>query len=541
MTTKKIQLNAPVKKQSVVDMAFKAAKMALYEKSFYAFFVDFWEEAGNTGAYQHEWAIEVICDHMQARYENKLGFATSKKLAIALPPSSGKTAILGVAYQAWIWGAKKDPGYSILYSSYSEDLSNIATSRFKNLIISEKYQYYYGEVFALGKKQDTKVINDKGGTRYATGTAGLGTGLRVDEVMGDDLLKSQEADSGLMQKQVGEWFVAASSRYKDIDTFRQTVIAQRLSENDSIGQALAKGFELLRLPMEYDHDDVSPPTPIGWVDPRTMEGELLFKRISKEKVAELKQSLGQAKFDAQYNQKPYNLAGNIIKREDIRLSSVEKFKKNIRIMSVDSAYKAKKTSDDSAFSLHYANEKFIMNYKGWAGKLEYNNLKTLLIDTINEEKPDLVIIEDRASGISLLTDLQELGLPTIIVGVQANMDKAFRAHRANVHIARGRFMLCDSPDNYIYTKKAIKDLARFPGGKNIDLADSIIQAINYVGDTFGFEALGADDLPDAPQNKEEQKQAYLKHKDKTSFKSTPMREVGMDAVQRLDNIYSKYI
>lgn len=527
---------------TTLNIDFIQLKKQLHRASFYEYFKDFWAEGGNTTEFQHEDALKVLCDHLQARYEGKLGFKQLRNMAVAIPPSSCKTAIIGVAYQSWIWGACNDPGYTIIYAAYNETLAKVATEKFFQLINSAKFKKYYGDNFKITTKEVTNISNNKGGRRIATGIAGVATGYRCHEMIIDDPLKSQDGHSELMQKQVKAFLNASASRYINPDTYRMLVVAQRLSENDGIGQALALGFYLLKLPIEYDPDDAEPPSPIGWVDKRTQRGELLFKRITAEKVKELKESMG-VDFDAQYNQKPIVAKGNIIKSSTIRQTALESFKKGLKLMSIDSAYKAKKTSDDSAYSFHYVNSKTMMNYKGWAGKMDYAELKEHLIQVIKDEKPDIVIIEDRASGTSLLSDLKELGLPTIIEGVQATIEKAYRAHRANVHITKGHFYLNSDPDNSLYTRRVIRDLSRFPGGKNIDLADSIIQAVNYVADRWGFEKLEEEEKQNIEENKEQQRQSYLDYRDRRNAAiELPEfdRLKGVEAVERLQNIYLKY-
>lgn len=87
---------------------------------------------------------------------------------------------------------------------------------------------------------------------------------------------------------------------------------------DLAGHVLAQGgYEHLCLPMEYEPTDRV--TGIGWADPRTAPGELLWPdRVGPAEVADLQVRMGARAYAGQQQQRPAPAAGDLIKRDWIR-------------------------------------------------------------------------------------------------------------------------------------------------------------------------------------------------------------------------------
>ena len=96
-------------------------------------------------------------------------------------------------------------------------------------------------------------------------------------VVVDDPTSVDQAESDVERKTANEWWNGTmSTRLNDFKTGHLVVVQQRLHEDDLTGNLLEKGgYELLMLPEEYEPDRARP-TSIGWRDPRTTLGELLW-------------------------------------------------------------------------------------------------------------------------------------------------------------------------------------------------------------------------------------------------------------------------
>ena len=95
---------------------------------------------------------------------------------------------------------------------------------------------------------------------------------------------------------------------------------QRVHQLDISGFILEQGWSYchLMVPMEFEAGR-EPYNTIGWVDPRTEEGDLAWpERFSPEAVARIEQEKGSFAYAGQYQQRPAPRGGGIIKSEHWR-------------------------------------------------------------------------------------------------------------------------------------------------------------------------------------------------------------------------------
>lgn len=207
-------------------------------------------------------------------------------------------------------------------ASYSTDLTYRDNRKFRRVIESPLYQRCWGSRFAIaGDANKVELMeNDKTGFKLASSVGGRGTGERVDVIVIDDPLRAKDADSDAMLERATRWFdETLSTRATDPGRMARIIIMQRLSDRDIVGHVIAKefGFELLVLPMRYEHDHPhARVTSIGFKDPRKVDGELLCpERFSEAYVAKLERELGEHGTAAQLQQRPVQRGGGMFKKE----------------------------------------------------------------------------------------------------------------------------------------------------------------------------------------------------------------------------------
>jgi predicted phage terminase large subunit-like protein len=94
----------------------------------------------------------------------------------------------------------------------------------------------------------------------------------------------------------------------------------------------------------------------------------------------------------------------------------------------------------------------------------------------NKYKPGVVLIEDAASGQSLIQVLQrETKLP--IKPVKAIKDKVTRAHLVTPLLEAGKVFV---PKDAHFLADIINECSEFPYGNHDDIVDSITQALDYL-------------------------------------------------------------
>ncbi len=222
------------------------------------------------------WHLDAVCEHLQALYEG--GLATNN-LAISVPPGSAKSRALSVMLPAWAWVCR--PSWRGIFASGNPRVSSRDSVLTRTLICSVWYRETFGITWALSDDQDTKTLfaNTTGGVRMATTSGSRITGDRADFLAIDDPLDSADAYSKSARDAVNTWFSQAfANRLNDLRTGKRCLIAQRLHAEDLIGYIAATEpaqWEFLTIPMQWENARRFT-TSIGWTDPRTADGELMF-------------------------------------------------------------------------------------------------------------------------------------------------------------------------------------------------------------------------------------------------------------------------
>ncbi len=68
------------------------------EASLHEFFKQAWPYIEGRMPYVDSWYIESIAKHLEAVYKRQI-----KKLIINVPPRTGKTNLISIAFPAWVW------------------------------------------------------------------------------------------------------------------------------------------------------------------------------------------------------------------------------------------------------------------------------------------------------------------------------------------------------------------------------------------------------------------------------------------------------
>ena len=101
---------------------------------------------------------------------------------------------------------------------------------------------------------------------------------------------------------------------------------------------------------------------------------------------------------------------------------------------------------------------------------------------------DMILIEDKSAGISLIQDLQRAGLPVRSYN-PGNADKMMRLNIVSPIIERGRVYVPESINRVGFPRDwaepLISQLCSFPEVRHDDLVDSTTQALRILRD-LGF-------------------------------------------------------
>jgi len=116
----------------------------------------------------------------------------------------------------------------------------------------------------------------------------------------------------------------------------------------------------------------------------------------------------------------------------------------------------------------------------------------------DRKRVDLLLIEDKSAGISLIQDLQRAGMPVRAYN-PGRADKVLRANLVAPIIERGLLYLPESDRNpgtaRSWLKDAINQWCAFPEVRHDDYVDALTQALRYLKDA-GIIRIDPVDIPD---------------------------------------------
>jgi predicted phage terminase large subunit-like protein len=478
------------------------------------------------------WVIDALADHLEAVVDGEIS-----RLMIHIPPRCSKSSICSVAFPAWVWLQPVDsptsgPSVPIVSGSYAFKLSVRDSIKCRRLIKSPWYQRLWGDRVKISPDNDQKIRfgNTAGGERLVTSVDGGVTGEGGQIIIIDDPNNAKEVLSDAVIETTNEdwWDGTMSTRLNDPKTGAFIVIQQRLGESDLSGHIMRKdewpNWTHLCLPMEYESRR-SFVTSIGWKDPRTEEGELLWpERFGHKEVSIIKGNLGSWRTAGQLQQRPEPAGGGIIKRKHWVLwppegEEMDNVGQPLRpaayppmdfiLASLDTAYTTDNMNDPSALTIWgvfsgdvvardikygglgqshrvfgEATQRVMLMY-AWSGRMELHDLVNHVARLCGRKAPglhvDKLMIEAKASGISVAQELRRLFAHEGF-GIQLNdpgrVDKVARLYSVQNIFEEGAVY---APDRS-WAEEVIAQCGTFPNAEHDDFVDTVSQALRHLRD-----------------------------------------------------------
>lgn len=255
------------------------------EDSLLSFIEMGWEALEPGRTFVKGWAVEAICEHLEAVTKGHI-----RRLLINVPPGCMKSLTTNVFWPAWEWGPRNMPWLRYVAASYSQSLTVRDNRRARQLMAAPFYQEAWGDRFEVSQDEANKVkfSNNRTGFKLATSVGGYVMGERGDRVIVDDPNNTKEVESATALDNALQWVTEVlPTRINDPEKSAIVVIMQRTHERDVSGHILdnVPGYEHLMLPMEFEEERRCH-TCIGFQDPRTREGELLWPERFSEHYLE---------------------------------------------------------------------------------------------------------------------------------------------------------------------------------------------------------------------------------------------------------------
>lgn len=419
--------------------------------------------------YQHNWHVDAIGEHLMACERGEL-----RRLIINLPPRMLKSTLVSVAWPAWVMG--HTPAQRIMAASYAQSLSIKHSTDCRAVMEAEWYRRVFPAArLSHGQNEKEKFATTARGYRLAVSVGGAAIGEGGNILIVDDTISPSQAMYPHRRDVVNQWFDhTLMTRLDDKQRGTIVVVMQRLHTEDLSGYLLEKGgWVHLCLPAIAPEKTV---VCIGDYAHECEAGEALHTaRENLELLEQTKRELGSAQFNAQYLQAPVSQVGNLIKPEWCQRFAMDD-DGSAYVQSWDTGVKAGAQNDASACATFRVKDGVHQLVDMLVVRAEYPALKRLIVSHAARFNPDAVLIEDKASGQSLLQDLrQETVLP--LIAIMPSTDKLTRVARITPLIEAGKFAL---PKFASWLPDFESEFFSFPDCKNDDQTDAVSQYLNWV-------------------------------------------------------------
>ena len=422
--------------------------------------------------------IQAICEHLEA-----VTFGSIKRLIINIPPRYGKSNLVSILWPCWEWTLY--PYRRWMFCSYSSSLSVQHSQKRRRIITGEWYQHRWGNIVRLERDQNRQdeYENTRRGLMFATSTGGTTTGKGGDRLVGDDVLNPQTAESEAERKAAISYLDNVwMTRLDDKKTGAMVFVEQRLHSQDITAHLTKQGgWEVLTMPAQYG-ERTKFIMPMSKAEVVREPGDLLCpEREGHAELERMKLAMGTRAYQAQYLQAPSSEEGALLRRSWFRCYTAV-HNELFRVWSWDTAFKEGNSNDYSVGTYWSATTDGYCLLAMFRDRVAYPVLRREVQERYQAMPSAAVLIEDAASGQSLIQDLASTRIP--VIPVKADKDKVLRVNLQAPVIEAGQVYLPEvamAP----WVVGFRDELCEFPYAPHDDQVDSAMMALAYMRSRLG--------------------------------------------------------
>jgi predicted phage terminase large subunit-like protein len=471
------------------DLILKEARKQLILKSYYQFFLYFWEEVSAEPLVDN-WHIKLICDELQEigerviRREPKL-----YDLVINISPATSKSTICTVLFPCFLWA--KDPTLKILTGSYAQSLSIDHAIKSRNVIQSQKFKELFTDLQLKDDENNkSSYSNNHLGNRTATSTGSGILGRHFHAQIIDDPTVALASKNDI--KKANDWLsVTLSTRKINKEIVPLILVQQRIATDDATAFLLSRGNAVKHISLPAEDNQYTTP------EYKKYYKEGLFDpiRLSKNILQQTKIEIGSRGYNTQFLQSPVDLDNGLIKEKWFEIVSLDQFnahvdneielsknRKDRYILTkptphfvIDTATSSDKRNDATALLSYYLFQNRLYVFNVQTAFLNPADLNTWIINQVNKNgygNGSLIYIESAMTGVALISHLKQTGYRTVDLG-KPSKDKIFRVSQTLPELEGGRVVLIHG--NYINT--FLEELLGFPDYSRDDQVDVLTYAV----------------------------------------------------------------
>ena len=436
--------------------------------------------------------IQVLCHKLQQVVDGKCN-----RLMVFLPPRSSKSVICSKLFPAWYIG--RNPSHEIMSVSHSDQLASDFGRSVRDIVNSEDYSKIFNGIrLRSDVKAAGKWKTNKNGSYYAAGVRSQIAGRGAHIALLDDVMSEEDAISENGRRYIKEWY-PSGLRTRVMPNGAIIIINTRYHFDDICGWLLKQEQEL---EMDNKWDVIRIP---AWLDEESAElldlpiGSSYFPEWKPDSVLrideqEIKASNGSRYWNALYMQDPQPDEGGIIKKKWFKTWEYEDPPAcDFILQTYDTAFSTKSTADNSViqtWGIFTSMDEDVNGYEQPTGNLillsnvygryEYPELRRLAQEMYAEYKPDVCVVEKKASGQSLIQDMRRSRIP--ILEYMPDRDKVSRVYAASPYLEAGKVWLPDTE----WADALFMESIQFPNAAHDDMVDCMTMAIIYMRDSWNL-------------------------------------------------------
>jgi len=446
--------------------------------------------------------IKLICKELQDVAHSVTDKTRDpKRLQIFLPPGSMKSKLSSNLFPAWCLGRHPNWCFLAMGSDFEFAVDNFGRPT-KDIIDSEVYKTIFPntilhkDVQAAGRWDTTK----KG--RFVARGAGQNiAGRRAHIAICDDVMTEQTTDTE--RKKINKWYqqglrtrllprgaeIIINTRWHIMDLSGYML---KVDGQTNVNEKTKRPWTVIKVPAIVDKEASEWLRKDLKVDDHRFEiGTSFWPEFwPTSRLLSMKETFDPSEWNALYMQSPIPDEGGIVKRAHFNIwNESDPPPCKYILISMDTAYSKSDSADYSAYTIWGIFDKEVETLNGTEmtncmimlsagrGKWDLAELCTKAQELNEQYTSDFVIIEDKASGQSLIPELRKRGLP--VVTYTPTRDKMFRLQSTTPYFQAQRIWI---PKEKHWAQEVVDEVCAFPKAPHDDMTDTVSQAVLWMRD-----------------------------------------------------------
>lgn len=436
--------------------------------------------------------LRMLCDYLERVERGEIN-----RLIIEMPPRHGKSQTASVYFPAWF--LDRHPDKRVILTSYEAGFAATWGRQVRNLIASnyERLRVRISPDSSAASRWNTTM----GGGMVTAGVGGAITGRGADLLIIDDPIKNfRDANSSNVREAIWQWWT--STAFTRLEPGAAVIIIMtRWHQDDLVGRVLRQDaddnwdldegeddgeerWHRITLPAISEGDDMLGREP----------GQALWpERFPLKRLLRRKGRFGSYVWDALYQQRPTAPGGAVFRPENFRNrfdpTSLQRQREVVgRWISWDTALK---DEEDDAYTVGVVAE-LMADYRlhirevvraRWQFPELVAGVTSLAAKWNHDDLLRDVVIEDKASGISLLQTLRLQApdwLSSRLVAITPTADKLTRAKQASVWTQNGSVCLPEPGATVPWLLDFETELFGYPQSPYADQVDAFDQCVIWL-------------------------------------------------------------